>query len=52
MVPSELQDLTFSSIILHDIGGGSIKDQYEKGPEIAASILKQLGCEPSFIEEV
>ena len=51
-VPSGLQDLTFSSIILHDIGGGSIKDQYKKGPEIAASILKQLGCEASFIEEV
>lgn len=51
-VPSELQELTFSSIILHDIGGSSIKEQYEKGPEIAASILKQLGCEESFIQEV
>ena len=51
-VPSELQELTFSSIILHDIGGGSIKDQYEKGPEIATSILKQLGCAEVFIEEV
>ena len=51
-VPSELQELTFASIILHDIGGSSIKDQYEKGPEIAASILKQLGCDESFIQEV
>ena len=51
-VPSELQELTFSSIILHDIGGGSIKDQYEKGPKIATSILKQLGCAEGFIEEV
>jgi hypothetical protein len=51
-VPYELQDLTFSSIILHDIGGGSIKDQYEKGPKIATSILKQLGCAERFIEEV
>ena len=51
-VPSELQELTFSSIILHDIGGGSIKDQYEKGPKIAASVLRQLGYVESFIEEV
>jgi hypothetical protein len=51
-VPSELQELTFSSIILHDIGGGSIKDQYQKGPKIAASVLRQLGYEESFIEEV
>jgi hypothetical protein len=51
-VPSELQELTFSSIILHDIGGSSIKDQIERGPEIAASVLRQLGCEESFIEEV
>ena len=50
--PPELQELTFSSIILHDIGGGSIKDQYEKGPKIAMSLLKQLGCKPSFIDEV
>lgn len=51
-VPPELQELTFSSIVLHDIGGSSVKDQYEKGPEIAASILKQMGCEASFIEAV
>jgi len=51
-VPIELRELTFASIILHDIGGSSIKDQYEKGPEIAASILRQLGCDESFIQEV
>jgi hypothetical protein len=51
-VPSELQELTFSSIILHDIGGSSIKEQYEKGPEIAASILKQLECDDAFVHEV
>ena len=51
-VPQELQDLTFVSIILHDIGGSSIKDQYEKGPEIAATILRQFGCAESFIQEV
>jgi hypothetical protein len=51
-VPSELQKLTFSSIILHDIGGSSIKDQYERGPEIATSVLKQIGFDKSFIQEV
>lgn len=51
-VPLELQELTLSSIVLHDIGGSSIKDQYGKGPEIAASILKQLRCEVIFIQEV
>lgn len=51
-VPSEVHDLTFSSIVLHDVGGGSIKDQYEKGPKIATSILRQLECAESFIEEV
>jgi hypothetical protein len=51
-VPPELQELIFYSIILHDIGGGSIKNQYEKGPGIAASLLKQMGCDEAFIQEV
>jgi hypothetical protein len=50
--PPESWELTFSSIILHDIGGSTINDQYEKGPEIAAYILKQLGYDKSFIQEV
>ena len=48
----ELQDLTYTAIILHDIGGCTIKDQYEKGPEIATEILKKLGCPDSFIKQV
>jgi hypothetical protein len=51
-VPPELQKLTFYSIILHDIGGGTIKNQYEKGPGIAAALLKQMGCDEAFIQEV
>ncbi|MGD6806070.1 MAG: HD domain-containing protein [Candidatus Bathyarchaeia archaeon] len=47
-----LQDLTYAAIILHDIGGSSIKDQYEKGPQIATEILQQLGCKNSFITQV
>jgi hypothetical protein len=47
-----LQDLTFYSIILLDIGGGSIKNQYKKGFGIAASLLKQMGCDKAFIRQV
>jgi hypothetical protein len=51
-VKVEHQDLTYASIILHDIGGCTIKDQYEKGPKIAAQLLEQLNCPHSFIEQV
>jgi hypothetical protein len=50
-IPTELEDLTVAAIILHDIGGASIKDQYEKGPSLAASILQQMNCDNSFIEQ-
>jgi hydroxyacylglutathione hydrolase len=48
----ELQKLTFASIILHDIGGRTIIDQYEKGPPIATALLKQLNCSSDFIKQV
>ena len=51
-IPVEKEELTVASIILHDIGGGTIKDQYEKGPEIAAALLKQLGYPNEFVEKV
>ncbi len=51
-IKPELQDLTYIAIILHDIGGCTIKDQYEKGPEIATEILKKLGYPDSFIKQV
>jgi len=51
-VKPELQDLTFTAIIFHDIGGSSIKDQYEKGPQITTDILKKLNCPESFIKQV
>jgi hypothetical protein len=47
-----LEELTFSSIILHDIGGSTIKDQYEKGPQIATLLLKMLNCSASFVRQV
>jgi hypothetical protein len=51
-VKLELQELTFTAIIFHDVGGGSIKDQYEKGPQIATAILKKIGYPEPFIEQV
>ena len=51
-IPKELEDLTVSAIILHDIGGSSIKDQYEKGPAIPRSVLQQMSCGEDFIEQV
>lgn len=51
-IPQELEDLIFCSIILDDIGGSSIQKQYEEGPKIAALILKKLGYDKRFVEEV
>jgi hypothetical protein len=51
-VKPEIQDLTYASIILHDIGGCTIKDQYQKGPQIATHLLKQLNCSDNFIMQV
>lgn len=51
-IPPELEELTICAIILHDIGGSSIKDQYEKGPEIAVSLLKKMGYDDEFVSQV
>lgn len=51
-IPKKIQDLVFSSIILHDIGGSNIKEQYEKGPIIAKVLLEQLKAPIDLIEEV
>jgi len=51
-VPKELEELVFCSIIMHDIGGSTIEKQYEDGPKIAASILRKLGYDESFVNEV
>ncbi len=51
-VKPELADLTYTAIILHDIGGCTIKDQYEKGPPIATQILEKLGYPENFIKQV
>ncbi len=51
-IPQKIEDLTVSAIILHDIGGSSIKDQYEKGPKIAEKLLEQMKCDRKFINQV
>jgi hypothetical protein len=51
-VKPELQELTFTAIVFHDIGGSTIKEQYEKGPQMAAKILEELGFSRSFIGQV
>jgi hypothetical protein len=51
-VKPELEELTYTAIIFHDIGGSTIKEQYEKGPQITTSILKKLGRPDSFIRQV
>ena len=51
-IPVETEELAVASIILHDIGGRTIKDQYEKGPEIAAVLLRQLDFPIEFAKQV
>ncbi len=51
-ISPEIENLTIASIILHDIGGATIKDQYEKGPPIAEALLRQLGYSDEFIGKV
>lgn len=36
------KDTLFSLIILHDVGGSEIKDQYKRGPRIAKKLLEKL----------
>lgn len=51
-IPPDIADLAVASIILHDIGGSTIKEQYEKGPKIAEALLRQLGYPEEFTGEV
>ncbi|MGE5638000.1 MAG: HD domain-containing protein, partial [Chloroflexota bacterium] len=51
-IPQEIKDLTITSIILHDIGGPTIKEQYAKGPKLVAMLLRQMNCDDNFIAQV
>lgn len=52
LIPENMRELIFSSIILHDIGGSSIKAQYQEGPRIARNLLEKLEASQDFIESV
>ena len=52
VVPKELEELVFCSIIMHDIGGSTIEKQYAEGPKIAVFILQKLGYDKSFVQQV
>jgi hypothetical protein len=51
-IPQELRELATAAIILHDIGGSTVKEQYEKGPGIATALLGQLAYPNDFITSV
>jgi len=51
-IPIDIEELTLVSIVLHDIGGSIVKEQYEKGPEIARNLLSRLRYDGDFIQEV
>ncbi len=36
------KETVFSLVVLHDIGGSEIKDQYKRGPAIARKLLNKL----------
>ena len=52
VIPKELEELVFCSIIMHDIGGSTIEKQYAEGPKIASFILRKLGYSESFVQTV
>ena len=51
-IPKEIEELVYCSIIMHDIGGSTIEKQYKNGPEIASSILTNLGYPKAFADQV
>ncbi|MFH1590337.1 MAG: hemerythrin domain-containing protein [archaeon] len=49
--PDERDEFIDAIAILHDIGGASIKEQYEKGPGIARELMTKLQFSEKEIEE-
>jgi len=52
VIPKELEELVFCSIIMHDIGGSTIEKQYAEGPKIAAFLLRKLEYDEGFVQKV
>lgn len=51
-IPDKIKEKVYALIILHDIGGSSLKEQYEKGPEIADRLMREVGYKSQTIEDV
>ena len=51
-ISDDILDELYSLIILHDIGGSSIKEQYQKGPIIASTLMKKLDYPEQTIRNV
>ncbi len=51
-IPMTDEELVFTTIIVHDIGGPSIKEQYEQGPHIAQKLLTSLEYDENIIEDI
>jgi hypothetical protein len=51
-ISDEIFDEVYALIILHDIGGSSIKEQYQKGPNIASALMKKLDYPEETIKNV
>lgn len=51
-IPNEILDKVIALIILHDIGGNTIKVQYEKGSKIAEKLMKKVGYSEQITKEV
>jgi hypothetical protein len=46
------EELVFTTIIVHDIGGPSIKELYELGPHLARKLLTTLEYNENIIENI
>lgn len=51
-ISDEVLDEVYALIILHDIGGSSINEQYQKGPDIASALMKKLDYPEQTIRNV
>lgn len=51
-ISKDMMDEVLALIILHDIGGSSTKEQYEKGPKIAEKLMKKIGYSDQIIDNV
>lgn len=51
-ISDEIKEEVYALIILHDIGGSSIDEQYDRGPLIASELMNQVGYADSIIVNI